>query len=106
MADIFVSPSIQDTGPMMVLQSLMCGTPVVSFELGNSIDYIVNYKTGFRAPIYNTEKLMEGLKYFLSTTEKENIIISNECRNLAVEKASYKSFEHDFIQAYNNFISM
>lgn len=33
-ADLFVSPSIQDAGPMMVSESLLCGTPVVSFNTG------------------------------------------------------------------------
>lgn len=103
MTDIFASPSIQDTGPMMVLQSLMCGTPVVSFEMGNSIDYIINYQTGFRAPLYDTEKFKDGLLFFLTRTNSEKEIISKECRDIAVQKASYKSFEKDFIEAFNDF---
>jgi len=32
--DYFICPSIEETGPTMVLQSLMCETPVIGFELG------------------------------------------------------------------------
>jgi glycosyltransferase involved in cell wall biosynthesis len=104
MADVFISPSIQDTGPLMVLQSLMCGTAVVTFEMGNSQEFVHNYKTGFQAPLYDSEKLMEGLMYFLTRTEIESLNISKDCRNFAVENASYNYFSKVFIQIYNNFL--
>ena len=37
-ADVFLCPSIEDSGPSMINQSIMCGTPVVSFEMGVSLD--------------------------------------------------------------------
>ncbi|HAK12692.1 MAG TPA: glycosyl transferase family 1, partial [Chitinophagaceae bacterium] len=30
LADLFISPSIEDAGPMMILESLPCGTPVIA----------------------------------------------------------------------------
>jgi glycosyltransferase involved in cell wall biosynthesis len=106
MADVFVSPSIQDTGPMMVLQSLMCGTPVVAFEMGNSVDYIINNLTGFSAPLYDTKKLKEGIKILLMKKEEEKILISKYCRDFAVKTASLKSFERDFVNIYFEFKSL
>jgi len=39
-SDIFLSSSIEDAGPMMVNQSLMCGTRVCTFEVGVAIDMV------------------------------------------------------------------
>lgn len=41
-ADFFLSPSVADAGPMMVNQSIMCGTRTCSFTIGVAIDLIEN----------------------------------------------------------------
>jgi len=103
MADLFVSPSIQEAGSMMVIQSMMCGTPVVAFEMGNAADYIINGITGYRAPLYDTEKFKEGIRSLLMKSPEEKKIISMQCNELAISKSSYRAFEHDFIKNYNLF---
>lgn len=37
-ADLFLSPSSADSGPMMVTESLLCGRPVVAFARGYALD--------------------------------------------------------------------
>jgi len=106
MADVFVSPSIQDAGPMMVIQSMMCGTPVIAFEMGNAIDYIFDNITGYRIPIYNTQKLKEGIHKLLSKTDFEKKEMSVQCRQLALNKSSYNAFAQDFISDFNSFIHL
>ena len=105
MADLFISPSIQDAGPMMVVQSMMCGTPVVAFEMGNAFDYIIDNETGFRVPLYNTLGLMQGMREILMKTVDERMLMSVQCRDLAVSKSSYKAFEQTLIFNFNNFIN-
>ena len=104
-ADVYVSPSIQDTGPMMVLQSLMCGTPVIAFEIGNAVDFIIDDITGYKIPICNTLKLKEGISKILKKSEQDKFIIGKNCREIAVRKASYKAFSEKFINNYDMYIS-
>ena len=33
-ANAFACPSIEDSGPMMINEAMMCGTPVVAFRMG------------------------------------------------------------------------
>lgn len=47
-ASLFLSPSTDDAGPSMVNQSIMCGTPVVSFNIGTAVDVIENGISGFK----------------------------------------------------------
>lgn len=77
-ADVFVCPSIEDSGPMMINQSIMCGTPVVSFEMGAAIDFIENGSTGYRAPLGSCKDLANGLqKIFLMNSDEKRIMDLN-----------------------------
>jgi glycosyltransferase involved in cell wall biosynthesis len=89
-ADIFTSSSIEDSGPMMVNQALMCGTPVVSFEVGVAIDLVKNGITGFIAKKFDCYEYAEGILYLLRLKQKEAQIITKNCRQLALEKFSLK----------------
>ncbi|MBA7672828.1 D-inositol-3-phosphate glycosyltransferase [subsurface metagenome] len=83
-ADVFVSPSIEDAGPMMVNQSIMCGTPVVAFEIGVALDLVHNGKTGYRAKLNDYEDLANGINYILNLDDKQYNTMSKKCRDLAI----------------------
>lgn len=46
-ADLFVSTSIEDAGPMMVAEALMCGIPVVAFDVGIAAELVEEGRNGF-----------------------------------------------------------
>lgn len=104
LADIFVSPSIQDAGPMMVIQSLMCGTPVVCFKMGNSIDFILNGITGYQADLKDVKDMKEGMLKFIRLTHFERNKCSDACRHIALEKSSYSSFNESFLNALDDYL--
>jgi glycosyltransferase involved in cell wall biosynthesis len=45
-ADVYLCPTIADAGPLMVPEALMCGTPVVAFDVGSAVDLIRDGETG------------------------------------------------------------
>lgn len=45
-ADVFVSASLEDAGPMMVNESLACGTPVAAFDIGTAGDWVRPHRGG------------------------------------------------------------
>ena len=96
LADVFVSSSIQDAGPMMIIQSMMCGTPVVAFEMGNAIDYVFDGETGYKVPLYNVISLKDKILSVLSLSSEKKTQMSINCRKVAMEKSSYEAFERDF----------
>lgn len=87
-ADVFLCPSIEDSGPMMVNQSLMCGTPVVSFEMGVALDLVKSGKTGYIAELKDSNDLAQGLYDILSLNTSDYKKISENCRELALEMCS------------------
>ncbi|MFA7359805.1 MAG: glycosyltransferase [Candidatus Kapaibacterium sp.] len=87
-SDVFVSPSIEDTGPTMVNLSLMCGTPVVAFRTGVANDLIIENETGLLADIYNSNQLADCILKIITLTYTEKIILSQRCRKYGLRKTT------------------
>ena len=83
-ADIFVCSSIEDSGPMMINEAIMCGTPVVAFEMGVAPDLVQTGKTGYRARLKDSEDLAKGIAHILSLSEDEYNTMSRSCRELGL----------------------
>lgn len=67
-ADIFVCPSLEDSGPMMIPEAMLCGTPVAAFERGGAPDLVKTMKTGYLSATPDAEDLAQGI-YALLTTD-------------------------------------
>ena len=50
-SNVFLCPSIDDAGPSMINQSMMCGTPVISFNSGTAIDVVEDGVSGYKVNI-------------------------------------------------------
>lgn len=60
-ADLFVCPSVEDAGPLMIPESMLCGTPVVAFDTGGAPDLIRHRETGYLARYADSGDLAQGL---------------------------------------------
>ncbi len=96
-ADLFVCPSTEDAGPLMIPESLMCGTPVVAFaECGGAPDHIITGLNGYIAESRNSTDLAHGIDRVLTWTEA-GVITQASCRDgvmrecaLQVQSARYQ----------------
>ncbi|MFN8344545.1 MAG: glycosyltransferase [Spirosomataceae bacterium] len=70
-SDIFVSASIEDAGPMMVNQAVMCGTPVVAFNIGVAQDLVLDDISGVNAGTISSQQLAEGITHLLRIPPKQ-----------------------------------
>lgn len=101
-ADVFVSPSIEDSGPMMVNQSIMCGTPVVAFDIGVAKDLIIDGETGYKVNLGDSKKLAQGIYQILEKNEDEYLKMSVKCRELAIETIHPEVQIINFLKLFNN----
>ena len=81
-ADVFVSPSVDDSGPYMVNYSIACGTPVISFPVGVALDLVKHHETGYLAQFLDCNDMARGLMEFYEMSEQGNRTISDNCLNL------------------------
>ncbi len=65
-ADVFVIPSLMDNLPNTVLESLMCGTPVIGFPVGGIVDMIQNGVNGYVTEEVSSDALQQTILFFLN----------------------------------------
>lgn len=83
-ADIFVNASIEDSGPMMINESILCGTPVVSFDMGVAPDLVHTGRTGYRVRLRDAADMAAGLLSLLEMDADSIQAMRNECRAIGV----------------------
>ena len=81
-ADVFISPSVDDSGPYMVNYSIACGTPVISFPIGIALDLVKHLETGFLATFLDAASISDGLREFYEMQPEHYDKISKNCLNL------------------------
>jgi len=87
--DVFVGPSLEDNLPNTILESLHCGTPVVSFDVGGLPDMVDHKKNGYLAKYKDSADLANGIKWTLENLKKVRI----EKKELSGEKVLEKLLE-------------
>lgn len=60
-ADVFVCPSIEDAGPVMINQAVACQTPVVSFDIGVARNLITSPNRGYITPNFNSQLFCDNI---------------------------------------------
>lgn len=84
-ADVFVNASIEDAGPMMINESLLCGTPVVSFEMGVAVDLVHTGSTGYLARLKDEQDMAAGLRRILELNDEARHVMRKRCRNYGLQ---------------------
>lgn len=65
-ADVFAFPSRGDNAPLTVVESLLCGTPVVGFDVGNVAELVRHGESGYVARPGDLADFARGLDWALS----------------------------------------
>jgi glycosyltransferase involved in cell wall biosynthesis len=96
-ANFFLMPSQEDNFPNVVLESLFCGTPVISNNAGGMKD-IINDSNGFLVDDFNISEICTILKDAISNARVfDNLAISNTTRT----KYSSVTMADSYIKLYN-----
>ncbi|MDY6933208.1 MAG: glycosyltransferase family 4 protein [Spirochaetota bacterium] len=77
---------------LSVVESMLCGTPVVAFNKGSMPELIIHGKTGF---------LVNNIDEAVDATQEVYTIKRRYCREWATNKFSQEKMVDDYIQVYN-----
>ncbi len=69
-ADVFVIPSLMDNLPNTVLESIMCGTPVIGFPVGGISEMIIDGENGLLTKEISVNSLVETMTDFLDNPQR------------------------------------
>ena len=81
-ADILVLPSRMDNLPNVALESMACGTPIVSFSIGGMFDIIDHMTNGYLAIPFDCKDFANGINIFLNSTINLNDFSNNASQKI------------------------
>jgi len=101
-ADVFVTPSIADNLPNTVVESLLCGTPVVGFRIGGIENMIDNKKNGLLCNEISTEALSKSIIDFFIN---RNLFSNEQISNQAKSTYSIENIANKYSSLYRNILN-
>ena len=96
-ADVLACPSVEDSGPMMINESMMSGTPVVAFRMGVADDLIEDGASGAIATLGDARAFAAGLQSVLLWDSTKRAVARAYCREVALEKCSAERQSRRFV---------
>lgn len=101
-ADAFVLPSLIDNFPNMLLESLACGTPAVTFNTGGCPEIIKDGQTGFVVSEHEGVALGRTIERLMIMPEHSLRDLRAQCSAVARERYSFEraaQVHHDLYRA-------
>jgi len=103
-ADVYVTSSLQDNLPNMVVESISCGTPCVGFHVGGVPEIIDHTKTGYVARPEDWKDLAEGIQWVLESPVRMKQL-GDEARKKAEKTYEIGSQAKAYISLYKEILS-
>ncbi|MEL6949435.1 MAG: glycosyltransferase [Pseudomonadota bacterium] len=98
-ADCFVSASIEDSGPMMVVEAMMTGCPVVAFDVGVAVELVENDRSGFVVPTGDCEAMAAAMYQLSDMPKDEQERYGRRARDVVLPIAASQNFASRLMSA-------
>jgi len=103
-ADVFVLPTRGDNLPLVLQESMACGTPAVSFDVGGVGDLVLPGQTGFLAKPEDCADLALGISNVLGESGKSSKL-RDRCREMATTEFDIRIMVKRYRELYESLIS-
>ena len=97
-ATAFVNPTWQDNYPTVNLEAIACGTPVVTYRTGGSIEAVTE-ETGFIVEQGDVKGLLEAVRRIAG---RGKVQYTAKCRAYALENFRKEERYADYLKLYEN----
>jgi glycosyltransferase involved in cell wall biosynthesis len=103
-ADLFIFPTRADNLPLVLQESMACGTPMVSFKVGGVPDLVRPGITGYLAEPENVQDFANGIAQLLEDHELRDQMSQN-CREIALAEYPLELQAQRYIEVYQQALS-
>ena len=98
-ATLFVSKLIEPA-PLILIESLACGTPVIAYNNGLASEIIQEGRTGFLVQPNDINGLVKAMQTLNSMPKDEYEEMRSDCRRYAEENLSLSKMTNRYIETY------
>jgi glycosyltransferase involved in cell wall biosynthesis len=100
LADVFVTPSLEDNLPNTIMEALSCGTPVVAFNTGGIPEMINHRQNGYLAEFKSATDMAKGLHEILNLADATEF--SDNARQKVLDNYTNEKVAQQYINLYNS----
>ena len=98
-ADLFIFPTRADNLPLVLQESMACGTPMVSFEIGGVPDLVRPIISGYLAKPEDAKDMADGIVQLLEDKDLRESM-GQQCRAIAMQEYSLELQAQRYIDLY------
>ncbi|BAU56186.1 glycosyltransferase family 4 protein [Mucilaginibacter gotjawali] len=102
LADVYVTPAIEDNLPNTVMESLACGTPVVAFNTGGLPDMVDHQQNGYLAEFKSAADFAAGINFILTSNKKAEL--SANARKKVMENFTNEIVASKYMDVYRSIV--
>lgn len=99
-ADVFVNPTFEDTFPTTNLEALACGTPIITYETGGSVESVM-HNTGIVVKKGDVSGILNSIEYIKVKGKK---FYEDNCRKSAVSNFDKNVKFKEYFKLYNEIL--
>ena len=99
LADVYVTPSLQESFGFTVCESMTCKTPTVAFAVGGILDQIEHLENGYLAQYKNVEDLAKGIEYCANNSER-----LGKAARVSATRFSYENIGKEYCELFNRIV--
>jgi len=103
-ADWTVIPSLAETLNMVAVESIACGTPVISFSVGGLPEVVIPGRSGILAGLPSASSLADALSHALEQSPTTAALRAS-CREVAEEFFDSRRAAHEYIELYQECVA-
>jgi glycosyltransferase involved in cell wall biosynthesis len=102
-ADLFIFPTRADNLPLVLQESMACGTPMVSLKIGGVPDLVRPGTTGYLATPEDPEDFRNGIVQLLEDNHLRETMGKN-CRSIVLAEYTLEQQSDRYIQLYRDLL--
>lgn len=103
-ADVIIVPSLEENLSNSILESLSCGIPVVSFDIGGNSDMIEHKKNGYLAQDVSSKDLARGISWVLEHDNYKEL--SSHARKKVLKEFDSKVVVKRYVELYKDVLGV
>ncbi len=103
-ADALLFTSIAENFPLVILEAMSCGLPIVAFNVGGVPEVVSHLHTGFIAQYKNSTEIKEGLEWVLALSTEQSTEVSATAAALIKENYDVSKMTDDYLSLYNEIL--
>ncbi len=103
-ADIFLFTSVAENFPLVTLEAMACGTPVVAFDVGGTAEAVVHNTNGYIARYKDTDDLITGVENILGLPAEQIEKIAKMNTDLVRTKFDTNHMVNAYVELYNSLL--